>query len=194
MADEPGAPVPMFTPEIQAMTPAEAGAALAKMQAELHPPPSSTPADAQEAQQLLNKLTADASWSRALVNGHEGARKQFDDLTRQVAAGDAVADAIAGVDPGVGSPLIETTSKGQLNRRDTAIAVNDFRAAGLDDASIAQAMNGAVVSAAEFRAAEALKAARMSNPAWVKAVLEGDFAATREFKLLSIVLSSTVEP
>jgi hypothetical protein len=190
MADEPGAPVPMFTEAVQAMSPAEATAALAKMQAELHPPPDPNPTDSQGARQLLDKLTKDASWAKALVNGDPATYKQFSDLNKLVADGDTTGDAIAGIQEQA-EPIFEFTS-GTLPRRDIASTVNDFIAQGLDPGSIRQAMSGATVSPQEHRAAAALQAARMANPVWVKAVLEGDFAATREFKLLSIVLSSTI--
>src|SRR5262249_17181344 len=96
MADEPG-PVPMFTEAIQALTPAEAGAKLQELHSALHPAPDPNPVDAQGAGALLTKLTADASWAKALVNGDPQTYKQFSDLNKLVAAGDTTGDAIVGI-------------------------------------------------------------------------------------------------
>jgi hypothetical protein len=139
---------------------------------------------------LLTKLTADASWAKALVNGDPQTYKQFSDLNKLVAAGDTTGDAIVGIVEE--TPIFEFTTAGQLPRRDVATAVADFRADGLDIGSIAQAMNGGSVSLAEHRAATALLSARKSDPAWVKALMSGDYAAKREWSLLTIVLSSTI--
>jgi hypothetical protein len=188
---EPADPI---SPETLALTPAEATAKLAEMQTTLHPPPSSTPADAQEAQQLLTKLTADASWSRALVNGDPQTRRQFDSLVAQAAERDIVGDALAGItDDERAAPLFSTTVGGELPPRVVAEFAQDQLAAGVDAASVAQAISGTPVSLAEHRAATALLSARMADPAWVKAVTSGDYLAKKEWSLLTIVLSSTVE-
>jgi len=182
-------------PTIATLTPQEATAKLAEMQAQLHPPPSTTPADAQEAQQLLDKLTKDATWARALMDGNPAANKQFQDLTKQVAARDVVADTFAGItDDERTTPIFSTTVDGELPRRHVVEFAQDQLAAGVDAASVAQAIAGTPVSLAEHRAATALLSARMSDPTWVKAVTGGDFAAIREWKLLTIVLSSPIAP
>jgi hypothetical protein len=143
MADEPG-PVPMFTPEIQAMSPAEAGQALQRMQEALHPPPDPNPTDSVGARLLLNKLTADATWARSLTNGDPQTLKQFHELTAMSAAGDDAADAAVGIQEP--SALVEYTSGGRLNRRDTATAVQHFQEIGIGNDAILQAMHGAKVS------------------------------------------------
>jgi hypothetical protein len=193
MADEVApAPVPVSAPENLTLTPAEATERLQKMQDALHPPPPANPTDAQGARAPLDRLIADKTWAAALVAGDPQVNKQFTDLNKLVADGDETGDAIVGIVDESG-PTFEFTTGGQLPRRDVATAVADFRAAGLDDAAIGQAMNGAVVSAAEFRAAQALQAARHSDPAWRERFLAGDYQAKREQLLLSIVLSSRVE-
>jgi hypothetical protein len=183
-------PAPPVSPETLALTPAEATAKLAEMQDALRPPPSSTPADAQEAQQLLNKLTADPTWGRALVNGDPAARKQFDELTEKVAAGDPIADAVAGIteDP----KIFSTTVNGEWPIHVVAEAAHDLQAAGLDAGSIVQAIRGGAVSVAEYQAAQALQATLHSDPDWRARFLANDYTAKKQQLLLSVVLASSI--
>jgi hypothetical protein len=177
-------------PTILTLTPAEATAKLQEMQAAMHPAPVA-PVNAQGARALLDKLTRDPGWGKALLNGDPGVTKQFNDLTAMSAAGDDVGDAVKGVAEQAG-PLIEFTINGSLSRRDTATAIADFREQGLTDESITQALEGGAVSIAEHRAAQALQSARKNDPAWCKRLLAGDYEARREFTLMSIILASPV--
>jgi hypothetical protein len=190
MSEEPG-PVPMFTPEIQAMSPAEAGVALQKMQDALHPAPDPNPTDATGARLLLNKLTADPTWAAALMRGDEPTTKQFHALTALSAAGDEAADAAVGIQEP--SALVEYTSGGRLNRRDTATAVQHFQEIGIGNDAILQAMNGARVSPQEHAAATAIMNARKGDAEWSRALLAGDYVARREFTLLNIILASEID-
>jgi hypothetical protein len=178
-------------PTIATLTPAEATAKLQEMQDALHPPPSSTPADAQEAQLLLDKLTKDTTWGKALVNGDPAARKQFDDLTKQVAAGDVVGDALAGIDSST-TPIFNTTVDGEWPLHVVTEVPHDLQAAGLDAGAIVQAIRGGQVSVAEFRAAQALQSTLHSDPAWRTRFLAGDYQAKKDQLLLSVILSSTI--
>jgi hypothetical protein len=190
MSEEPG-PVPMFTPEIQAMSPAEAGAALQKMQDTLHPPPDPNPQDATGARLLLNKLVADSGWATALMRGDEKVSKQFHELTALAAGGDDAADAAVGIQEP--SALVEYTSGGRLNRRDTATAVQHFQEIGIDNDAISQAMHGARVSPGEHAAATAIMNARKADTEWTKALLAGNYEQRREFTLLNIILASEID-
>jgi hypothetical protein len=190
MSEEPG-PVPMFTPEIQAMSPAEAGAALQKMQDTLHPSPDPHPTDATGARLLLNKLVADSGWATALMRGDEKVSKQFHELTALSAAGDDTADAAVGIQEP--SALVEYTSGGRLNRRDTATAVQHFQEIGIGNDAISQAMNGARVSPQEHAAATAIMNARKADSEWTKALLAGNYEQRREFTLLNIILASEID-
>ena len=71
MTDTPAAPAPadLTAEQIYAMTPAEAGAALAAMDRAIHPPPSVVPQDAQDARATLDLLSRDASFARELFSG-----------------------------------------------------------------------------------------------------------------------------
>jgi hypothetical protein len=180
-------------PTIATLTPAEATAALAKMQTELHPPAPIAPEDAQGAKQRLMELAKDPTWAKALVNGDPAANKQFADLNKLIATGDEVSDAIAGiVEPATDSGF-QTTVAG-MSRHNLAETVTDLRSAGLDDGSIAMALgSGQPVSLAEYRAAEALQATLKADPAWRARFLAGDYAAKRDQLLLSVILSSDIE-
>jgi hypothetical protein len=186
MAFEPVTP----DPTVSQLMPAEATAKLAEMQNTLHPPAPIKPEDAQGARQRLGELSKNPSWSKALFAGDTVVTKEFHDLVALSASGDVVADSLAGIveEP----PIFETTVDGQLPRRVVQQAVADFRADGLDDAAIGQAINGGAVSLAEHRAATALLNARKSDPAWVKALMSGDYTAKREWTLLSVILSCDI--
>ena len=73
-------------PDAFAMSGAEAGAALAKMTAEFRgAPPSDKPTTPAKAQSRLNQLTADKAWADRLAKGDVAARREFTELTAQVA-------------------------------------------------------------------------------------------------------------
>jgi hypothetical protein len=186
-------PAPPASPETLALTPAEATAKLQQMQEALHPPPPPNPTDAQGARQLLDKLTKDSSWAAALVRGDPQANKQFADLTKMVADADDVRDRLAGiVEPETGTPIFETTIDGQWPRRVVAEVVTDLTAAGLDPGSVEMAINGGTVSAAEFRAAQALQSTLHSDPNWRERFLANDYTAKKQQLLLSVILSCEI--
>ena len=195
MPDTPAAPPAdpwsLTTDQIHSLTPSEAGAALAAMDRAIHPPPSVVPADAQEARQQLDLLSRNASWADSLFKGNVETRKQFDELVAKAAGGDAVGDAVAGiVEPAV--PLFETTANGELPRRHVEGAIASLRDAGLNDASIEQAVNLPPISRAEFMQAQALKSQLYGTAEFRSKLLTGDYEATRQHNLLCVLLSSPI--
>jgi hypothetical protein len=192
MVDTPAAPPADLTAEqIYAMTPEEAGAALAAMDRAIHPPPNVVPQDAQDARATLDLLSRDASFARELFSGSIEARKRFDELVAKSAAGDDVGDAVAGiVEPAV--PLFETTANGELPRRHVEGAIASLRDAGLSDASIEQAVNLPPISRAEFMQAQALQTRLHGTAEWRGKLLSGDYEATRQHNLLCVLLSSPI--
>ena len=194
MVDTPAAPAPadLTADQIYAMTPEEAGAALAAMHNAIHPPPSVVPQDAQDARATLDLLSRDASFARELFSGSIEARKRFDELVAKSAAGDDVGDAVAGiVEPAL--PLIETVAEGELPRRHVEAAISGMRDAGLNDASIEQAINQPPIPRAEHAAATALWNMRSGTAEWRSKLFSGDYEATREWNLLCVELSSPIK-
>jgi hypothetical protein len=194
MVDTPAAPAPadLTADQIYAMTPEEAGAALAAMDAVIHPPPSVVPQDAQDARQQLDLLSRNASWAGSLFKGNVETRKQFDELVAKAAAGDAVGDAVAGiVEPAV--PLFETTANGELPRRHVEGTIAGLRDAGLNDAAIEQAVNLPPISRSEHAAAVAFQAKCHGTAEWRSKLLSGDYEATRQHNLLCVLLSSPIK-
>jgi hypothetical protein len=190
--DEPG-PVLLFGNDGASLTLTreQASEALAKLETEMHPLPPIRPEDAQGARGRLELLSSDPRWANALLRGNPDELAEFDRLVKMSAAGDDVGDAIAGIQEQT-EPIFETTTNGQLPRRDFASAVAGLRDAGLNDASIAQAMSPTSVSLAEYRAAEALQSTLHADPLWRARLLSGDYQAKREWTLLSIILSSPI--
>jgi hypothetical protein len=195
MTDTPAAPPAdpwaMTTEQIYSMTPEQAGAALKAMDAAIHPPPSVVPQDAQDARQQLDLLSRNASWADSLFKGNVETRKQFDELVAKAAGGDDVADAVVGiVEPT--TPLFETTANGELPRRHVEGTIAGLRDSGLNDESISQAVNLPPISRAEFMQAQALKSQLHGTAEWRSKLLSGDYEATRQHNLLSVLLSSPI--
>ena len=161
------------------------------MDAAIHPPPSVVPQDAQDARPQLDLLSRNASWADSLFKGNVETRKQFDELVAKAAGGDAVGDAVAGiVEPAL--PLFETTANGELPRRHVEGAIAGLRDAGLNDASIEQAVNLPPISRAEFMQAQALKSQLYGTAEFRSKLLSGDYEATRQHNLLCVLLSSPI--
>jgi hypothetical protein len=192
MTDTPAAPpAGLTTDQIYAMTPEQATAALAAMDRAIHPPPSVVPQDAQDARQQLDLLSRNPSWAQSLFSGNLETRKQFDELVAKAAGGDNVGDAIANiVEPAV--PLFETTVNGELPRRHVEGTIAGLRDAGLNDAAIEQAVNLPPISRAEHAAAEAFWARCKGSAEFRSKLLSGDYEATRQFNLVSVLRSSPI--
>jgi hypothetical protein len=183
---------PAAGPDIHAMTPEQATAELARMDAELHPPPPLKPADVQDARARLDRLSADKSFADRLFADDVAARKEFDELIAASAAGNDVGDGIANIQEP--APLFETTTNGQLSRRDLASIVDTFRDAGLSDGVIEEALNGdRRVTRAEYAAAKALQASRHGDEGWRSRFLKGNWVEVREQLLLNIVLTNAIK-
>jgi hypothetical protein len=149
------------------------------------PPPSATPADSAGARARLDALTADPSYSKAFFSGDQAARAEFARLTAQVAAGNPTQDALAGAKPAE----FEITVGGELNSRNRADAVAGLRQLGLDDATVAQALDGAAVSPQELAQAKMMKAARMSDEAWIARFTKGGLLERSEMTKINVILS-----
>jgi hypothetical protein len=174
------------------MTPDQATAALAAMNAVVNPPPPLIPQDAQDARATLERLSRDRSWADSLFNGNVATRKQFDELVAKAAGGDDVGDAIANiVEPAV--PLFETTANGELPRRHVEGTIAALRDAGLSDGAIEQAVNLPPISRTEFMAAQAFQAKLHGTQEWRSKLLSGDYEATRQHNLLCVLLSSPIK-
>ena len=195
MPDTPAAPPAdpwsLTTDQIHSLTPEQAGATLKAMDAAIHPPPSVVPQDAQDARAQLDLLSRNASWADSLFKGNVETRKQFDELVAKAAAGDDVGDAVAGIVEPV-TPLMEVTANGELPRRAVEATISGLRDAGLSDASIEQAVNLPPISRAEFMQAKALQTRLHGTAEWRGKLLSGDYEATRQHNLLSVLLSSPI--
>ena len=169
----------------------QATAALAAMNAVVNPPPPLIPQDAQDARMQLDLLSRNASWAESLFKGNVETRKQFDELVAKAAGADSVSDAVAGVVEPM-TPLFETTANGELPRRHVEGTIAALRDAGLNDSAIEQAVNLPPIWRTEFMAAQAFKAKLHGTQEWRTKLLTGDYEATRQHKLLCVLLSSPI--
>jgi len=142
------------------------------------------PANAGEAQNRLDALTADKAWSEKLLSGDAATTKEFHDLATMVAdGGDHVERALAGNLPDVPDSKIKTMNG----------TVAMLRELGIRDEVIRQTLEDHEVTQAEYDATLAWQTRAMKDQFWVKAYLEGDPDAARQMMLATIVLSSTVK-
>jgi hypothetical protein len=182
----PAAPAPV---DAWSMTPEQASAELARMDRETRPAPTLTPVDAQDARVTLDVLSKNPSWAEALFRGDVATRKQFDELVAKAADSDPVADAVAGI---VETPMFETTTDGQLPRHHVEGTIAGLRESGLNDESISQAVTLSPISRAEHVAAEAFWARCKGSAEFRSKLLSGDYEATRQFNLVSVLRSSPI--
>jgi thiamine monophosphate kinase len=173
-------------------TPEQATAALnaraAAYKASTTPTPT-TPSTAARVQ--LDALTRNADFRSKLDAGDPATRRQFSDLCAAVAAGDAVADALAG-GPEMPADHIETTVSGELSSNALRREVEALQSRGVGNDIIKQMVTGSPVSAAEKEAAVRLRSMRMGNSDFVKLYLGGDAAAGLEMTLLSTIIAAEV--
>ena len=120
MIDTPAAPAPadLTAEQIYAMTPEEAGAALAAMDRAIHPPPSVVPQDAQDCEAavgfaLTQCVSGRIACSREMSKHENSLTSSWPRLARS---------AMMLLMPSSGlssrlSPLFETTANGELPRR-----------------------------------------------------------------------------
>jgi hypothetical protein len=158
------------------------------MSAAMAPPaPPLEPATASDARRRLDLLTKDPSWGAKYLGADPAARREFAELHEKIAAGDPVADAIAGTAPAAGE--FETTTDGQLPRHALAQTVASFRELGLNDAIIEQALKGGGETPESIAATRVLLNQRKSDPAWRERLLAGGMSERRELQLMSIILA-----
>ena len=88
---------------------------------------------------------------------------------------------------------MEVTANGELPRRHVEGTISALRNAGLNDESISQAVNLPPISRAEFMQAQALQSKLHGTAEWRGKLLSGDYEATRQHNLLSVLLSSPIK-
>jgi hypothetical protein len=184
----PAAPAPV---DPWSMTPDQASAEIARLDRESRPAPTLTPVDAQDARVTLDLLSRNSGWAESLFRGDVATRKQFDELVAKAADADSAADAVAGIVEPV-TPIFETTANGELPRRHVEGTISALRDGGLDNASIEQAVTLPPISRAEHVAAEAFWARCKGSAEFRSKLLSGDYEATRQFNLVSVLRSSPI--
>ena len=104
------------------MSPADAGAQLEAMSAALHPPaPTATPTTPAQAAARLNQLAADPKWRENFLSSSAARRREFDELTRLQASGDAVSEV----------EVVDSVSGPNLPKRGYNLLIDGLREGGL---------------------------------------------------------------
>lgn len=167
---------------ISAMTPQQAGDALAKMT--IAPPPA---ADSPEgARARLAGLQNDQEWLGKYFGGSPAAAKELNDLLER--SGSDRTDRLMA---GVVNPLHWAAVDDGISERETVAEISRLRSTGLDDAAIAQLLRGEpLATAAEYRAVQAYERALLGDSDFVKSFLAGEQEAVREMTLVKIALNA----
>jgi hypothetical protein len=137
----------------------------------------------------LAALTKDPAFRSKLLAGDDASTKEFNALTAMTAEDAGPVDmAIAGILPSG----IETVSGNQLTVRQMAGAADAMRSWGLNEDCIREAIVGAKISPAVYRAALTRRSERLGDKEWTERLLAGGFAENKEYVLLSSVLAGEV--
>jgi hypothetical protein len=122
--------------------------------------PSDNPKNAIEAGQLLESLTKIADFRNDVEAGKTTAVKLFRDLNKQVAAGDPVELALAGVSP---AASVDQNSGSIVGERDLPAAVNHLRVRGYTDGHIREILSGKLLADDGSELSEVQIAERVTN-------------------------------
>jgi hypothetical protein len=122
--------------------------------------PPEQPQNAVEAGQRLEYLNRDRAFRNKFMAGDTAARREFDLLNAQVAAGDPTELALAGVAP-AGS--VDQNSGSIVGERDLPAAVNHLRERGYTDSHIREILTGKLLADDGSELNEAQIAERVTN-------------------------------
>jgi hypothetical protein len=122
--------------------------------------PSATPKDAVEAGQRLQHLEKDPAWRNSFAAGDSATVKEFHALTDQIASGDAVSLALAGVSP---AASVDQNSGSLVGERDLPAAVNHLRDRGYTDMHVREILTGELLADDGSKLSEAQIAERVAN-------------------------------
>jgi hypothetical protein len=178
--------------DIAAMSPKEAGEALARFEAASRPAPSAEPKTVNEALARRAALERDPEFLARLQRGDVASTEEFTKLNTMIAEGASPVDmAMAGLIPS-GHLGETTTPENPTTVRTMALMAETYREWGLNEACVMEALEGAKHPPHIYREAMNRRAERMGDPEWTKRLLAGDFAANKEFVLLSSILAGEV--
>jgi hypothetical protein len=144
--------------------------------------PPQNPQGALEAGQRLAHLEKDPAWRNSFAAGDSATVKEFHALTDQIASGDAVSLALAGVSP---AASVDQNSGSIIGERDLPAAVNHLRDRGYTNGHIREILTGKLLADDGSELNEAQINERVKNgeraferlsrdPTWRKAYLAGE--------------------
>jgi hypothetical protein len=137
----------------------------------------------------LEVLTSNSEWGAKFMAGDSAARAEFNELTSQIAAGDKIADALAGQAPPSG-PFVETITDGELPSGAMRTAIAHLQLHGLTDTAVQEVLTGKTFSKAELRAAEDWRERAMRDELWRKNLLAGDPVCARELLVANCIVAA----
>jgi hypothetical protein len=149
------------------------------------PAPLTPPANASEAQIVLDARKADPAWGGKIFNGDATANREFRDLTAMIAAGGDDTAAVAMT----GNPVNMPTTD-QAHMAHTAAL---FRELGIRDEVTSQFLRGEQVTPQEYELVANWKKVNMGDEAFVKRFLSGDVEARQQMIIADTVLVNGIK-
>jgi hypothetical protein len=140
--------------------------------------PPEQPQSATEAGQRLDFLNRDPAWRNKFMAGDTAARREFDRLNAQVAAGDPTELALAGVSP---AASVDQNSGAIIGESDLPAAVGHLRDHGYSDLHIREILTGELLADDGSKLSEAQIAERVVNAERMQDRLSRDVEFRRKY-------------
>lgn len=148
------------------------------------PPPAPTAANATDAQNQMNALTADKAWVDRFLASDPAAVKEFKTLTGAIVDGGTSDDVVTSLMSGQAPEL------GNSEQRHMAGYVDYAREMGIADGVTKQFLSGEKVTPQEYEAVANLKRELMGAAEFSKAYLAGDVKAKQRMTTINQVLQN----
>jgi hypothetical protein len=142
----------------------------------------------------LHQLTSDSAWGARYLAGDSEARATFNELTKAIANGDAVGDALAGNAPPAEPFAVQTIVGDELPAGMMQSAVADMLLRGLTNEAVTDVLSGKTFSREVVRAAEDLRARLMHDPVASAAYLKGDPGLGKTMLVCNSIIKAGVTP
>ncbi len=177
--------------DVSNLTPEQATAKLAELEAAYRPAAIAEPKTPQEAALKLQTLAQNQQWRDQLLAGDSATRQQFATLTEMAAS---AADRLDNVLSGAAQPqpFEITTPSSPLSTRDLTSAVDGLRELGIDDDPTRDFAKGEKVSPELYRKVEQWKARQMTDTDFVKRYMANDPEAIQQRTIANIIVAAGV--
>jgi hypothetical protein len=156
------------------------------------PPASPSEVAAAQAREQLDAKYADAKWLEKFHAGDILARREFGKLTATIAGYGGNVEPFEPAEDDL-PPVAVTSGPTALTPRRLQNVVGELFAAGLDERSVEQIVDGERVTAKEYEAALQTRERLRNDPEWIRRLFAGGHEERRQHLLLSAILSADIK-